>query len=72
MKVLELSRKYIAKEYNGNEVEAIHAMDGIIFDNTQIKNTFNAGRGTEKHFKEYMENNRPYCLYFDMEKQCFI
>lgn len=72
MKILELSKSYCSKEYDGNFQKMIDEEDGVIYDDYRIKKAYNRGNGTPKDFKRYMENNRKYCLYYDMENHMFI
>ena len=34
-----------------------------IWTEEQIKGAFNNGNGTIKHFKNYMDNNKKYCIF---------
>lgn len=34
-----------------------------VWDDKRIKNAFNFGNGTIKHFEEYMRNNKRYCTF---------
>ena len=36
-----------------------------VWDSDRIKRAFNFGNGTLKDFKNYMENNKNYCLFME-------
>ena len=72
MEVLELSKNYCKKFYNGSFDKMIEEKDGIIFDNKVIKSAFNSGNGTKKDFKRYMKNNKVFCKYYDLKNKIYI
>lgn len=72
MKVLELSKNYCNKFYNGNYEEMIKNFDGVLYDDEIIKNTFNFGNGSEKNFNRYMKNNKVFCKYYDLINKKYI
>ena len=72
MKSIELSKKYCMNCYGGNYDEMIKNQDGIIFDDEMIRKAFKHGSGGSKDFKEYMQWNRPFCRYYDLENQKYI
>ena len=37
--------------------------DFNVWNDERVKAAFNSGKGTEKHFKEYMNNNKQYCTF---------
>ena len=37
--------------------------DFTVWDDEHIKNAFNFGNGTIKHFEAYMSNNKRYCTF---------
>ena len=37
--------------------------DFTVWDDERIKNAFNFGNGTIKHFEAYMSNNKRYCTF---------
>lgn len=65
--VLEISKKILNRMYGGDSTEARQKAiaDGYCIEWTKerIKNVFNSGNGTKKHLKEYMENNKQYCVF---------
>ena len=44
--------------------------DFTVWDDKRIKNAFNFGNGTIKHFEAYMSNNKCYCTFIT-EKSAF-
>lgn len=64
MKILELSKNYCKKYYNGNYEEMIKEKDGIIWNSN--KNT------TEKQLKRYIEDNKVFCKFYDLKNEKFI
>lgn len=72
MKVLELSRNYCIRFYNGNFEEMIKKEDGVVFDDETVKNAFNDGNGTEKDLQRYMRDNHGYCRYYDLIDKKYI
>ena len=72
MEVLELSKNYCERFYNGDFDKMIKEKDGIIFDNKTIKSAFNFGKGRKKDFKRYMENNKIFCKYYDLKNKKYI
>ena len=67
MQVLEISKDYLKKFYNGNISLIIECKDGVIYDDKRIKNAFNRGNGTISDFKRYLNNNKRFCYYYDLE-----
>lgn len=72
MKIIELSRSYCRKEYGGNFQKMIEAEDGLLFDDETIRRAFSGGRGTEKDLERYIEANRPFVRFYDIEKHKYI
>jgi len=72
MKIIELSRKVCRDYYGGNYNDMITLNDGVIFDDETIRKAFNFGAGTVEHFKEYMQNNRTFCRYYDIENRRYL
>ena len=72
MKILEISKKYLREFYNNNIQKIIEEKDGIIFNDYTIKQTFKNGHGTVKDLKQFIENNRAYCHYYDLINKKFI
>jgi hypothetical protein len=50
----------------------IKALDGVLFDDVQIKKAFNFGNGSIKDFKEYINNNKSYCKYYDLINKKYL
>lgn len=71
MLVYEIDRKTI-REYKGNIDAIIRNGEYCERDDDFVKNAFNNGRGTMKHFKEYRENNKIFCKWYDAETGKFI
>ena len=63
--IIEYDKALLRNEYNGN-IDKMTA-DGMFLEWTpeRIKGAFNFGNGTEKHLKEYMNNNKQYCIFID-------
>ena len=73
MKIAEISRDCLAKEYNGNWRQYIETEGSLcIWDDEKIHHTFNFGKGSKKDFNRFMENNRCFCAFYDLEAQRFI
>lgn len=72
MQVLEISKDYLKKFYNGNISLLIECKDGVIYDNKRIKNAFNNGSGTISDFKRYLNNNKRFCYYYDLENNTIL
>lgn len=72
MKVIEISKKNCIENYFNNVYEVINRLDGIIYDDFTIKQTFNFGNGTVKDLINYINNNRAYCFYYDLINKKFI
>lgn len=67
MKVLEIDKKYLKEVYDGDISLCIDCKDGVIYDDERIKNAFNLGNGTISDFKRYMNNNKIFCYFYDLE-----
>ena len=73
MRIAEIGRSYLKSEYDGNWRQYIEAEGKYcIWDNERICHAFNFGRGSEKDFKRYVENNRCFCAFYDLEAHRFI
>lgn len=72
MRIIELSRSYCRTEYNGDFQAMIDELDGIVFDDETTRRAFAFGKGTEKDLQRYINDNRKFCKYYDLEKQCYI
>lgn len=64
--ILEVSRAYLREQYTGDLKKCVSKMDGILWDKERITAAFNFGNGTEKHFQQYMENNRRFCIFVEV------
>lgn len=72
MKILELSKNYAKKFYNGDYKKMIDQMDGVLYDDENIKNAFNYGNGSFKDLMRYINDNRKHAKYYDLNKKCYI
>jgi hypothetical protein len=64
---------YLREFYHNNPLEMVKAGDGLLFTPERIKNGFNFGRGTVEDLKRHIAlNNHIHCLYYDLDKECFI
>lgn len=72
MKILELDRKQARELYNNNYKKMIAQNDGVLYDDERIKKAFNFGRGTINELQKYINNNRQYCRYYDIEDKRYI
>ena len=72
MKILELDRKEAREIYNNNYKKMIAQNDGVLYDDERIKKAFNFGRGTINDLQRYINNNRQYCRYYDIEDKRYI
>ncbi len=64
--ILEISRKYLKDFYNNNLEEIIKEKDGILWNAERIQQAFNFGKGTQKDFKRYQQNNKKYCIFVEI------
>jgi len=71
-RILELSKDYGKKFYNGNYKKMIDEMDGVLYDDENIKQAFNYGNGTFKHLMDYIKDNSKYARYYDLNKKRYI
>lgn len=72
MQIIELSRSYCRKEYGGDFAAMIQSRDGLIYDEELIRRGFRFGAGTVADFRQYVENNRKYCRYYDFAAHAYI
>lgn len=72
MQVLEISKDYLKKFYNGNISSLIECKDGLIYDDKRIKKAFKRGNGTISDFKRYLNNNKRFCYYYDLENNIVL
>ena len=72
MMILELDKKYCREQYKGNKKQMIEQQDGLIWDDERIRHAFSFGHGTEKDLRRYINDNKCYAWFYDMQKQCYI
>lgn len=72
MRILELDKGYCRREYNGKYQPMIDAEDGVIFDDERIRHAFAFGNGTTKDMKRYMNDNRNYARFYDLDRREFV
>lgn len=72
MRILELSKDYAKKYYNSGYKKMIDELDGVLYDDENIKSAFNNGNGSFKHLMNYINVNRKYAKYYDLNKKCYI
>lgn len=72
MQVLEFSKRYLKRYYNGDYKALINNRDGVLFTDESIKNTFAGGHGTYSDFYRYIGFNREFCKFYDLENEKFI
>lgn len=72
IKILELSKDYGQKFYNGDYKKMVDKMDGVLFDDDSIKKSFNFGDGSFKYLMRYINNNRSYAKYYDLINKKYI
>lgn len=77
MKVIEISKKYCKQYYNNDIQKCIQEFDEVIFDTTSYKTIGLNPLGIyEKSpldmLKNYINNNRTYCFYYDLINKKFI
>ena len=60
--ILEISKSYVRKFYDGDLKAAIKEKDGIIFDNDTIISFF----GSLKEFERYKKDNSIFCHYISL------
>ena len=64
---------YLRVFYHNNPLEMVQAMDGLQWTPERVKSAFNFGNGTIKDLQRYIrDNNHIHCLYYDLDKECFI
>lgn len=67
MRIAEIGRDYLRKEYGGNLSAVLAAGDYLLFDNEQTRRAFNFGAGTAADLRRHIENNRKYCVFYDLD-----
>lgn len=65
--IWEIAKDYLKEYYNNDIAEAIKQRDGMFWTDERIKGAFKQGGGTESDLKAYMENNKKYCIFVDLE-----
>lgn len=65
MKLYEIDKSDIKRKFNDDYKKAIAAGYYIERNNNFVKNAFNFGKGGLKEIKEYMKNNKVYCVWID-------
>lgn len=61
----EYDKKYLREHYKGNKAAMRNAGDCVIWTLERIEKCFAFGHGTEKDLREYMSNNKRYCIFED-------
>ena len=72
MRIAEIGRDYLKKEYGGNRAAALAAGDFILFDDDRIRRAFNAGAGTAADMRRWMKDNAAYCIFYDLDARAYI
>lgn len=72
MKIAEINKKLLKQIFNGNIQAVIDNDYFILYDDEQIKKAFNSGNGTRKDLTRYINNNRCFCVYYDLEAETCI
>lgn len=72
IRILEVSKDYTKKFYNGDYKKIIDKMDGVLYDNENIKNAFNFGNGSFKDLMRYIKDNHKQAKYYDLNKKSYI
>ncbi len=72
MRIAELDRAFLQSEYKGSRAAMLAAGDYLTFDDDRIRRAFNFGAGTAKDMRRHIENNRKYCIYYDLDAGCYI
>lgn len=65
--IFEIDKDYLKEVYNNDIAEAIKQRDGMFWTDEAIKGAFKQGNGTEADLKNYMECNKRYCIFVDVE-----
>ena len=64
--IIEIDKKYLKEEYNGNIKAAIQAGDFLEWNPERIKKAFNFGNGAKKDFDEYKNNNKNFSVFLEV------
>lgn len=60
-------KKYIETDKGLSLKQALESGKYNVWNNDRIKCAFNFGNGTMEHFMEYMQNNKQYARFYEME-----
>lgn len=72
MRIAEIGRDYLRKEYGGNRAAVLAAGDYLLFDDDRIRHAFNFGAGTAADMRRWMKDNKTYCIYYDLDARTYI
>ena len=72
MRIAEIGRDYLRKEYDGNRAAVLAAGDYLLFDDERTRRAFNFGAGTAADLRRHIQNNRKYCVYYDFDTRQYI
>ena len=61
--ILEISKNYVKKFYNGDTKKAVAENDGVKWTQERIKAAFNFGHGTPEDLRRYMADNAAYAYF---------
>lgn len=67
MRIAEICRDYLRKEYGGDLSAVLAAGDSLLFDDERTRRAFNFGAGTAADLRRHIENNRKYCIFYDLD-----
>lgn len=65
--IFEIDKDYLKEIYNNDIAEAIKQRDGMFWTDERIKGAFRRGNGTYADLKRYMECNKRYGVFVDVE-----
>lgn len=72
MRIAELDRAFLKTAYNGIRAAMLAAGDYLLFDDDRIRHAFNFGAGTAADMRRHIENNRKYCIFYDLDARAYI
>lgn len=75
MRIAEIGKSYLKKEYGGKIQSAIEAGDHLTWTESNIHRAFNyfgENKDDIKIFQRHIEWNRKFCVFYDLEKHCTI
>lgn len=65
---IEANKKYLREEYNNNIKKYIETENFYCWwYQEKIQKAFNFGKGTMKDFERYMNDNKCYCIFKEIE-----